>query len=158
MLAQLLAATEARETTPTNQQVGTPEKFRPGTPQAAGFDFDEIDRSLRGKTEAATGSPTFVGQHTPGPWETEQEVMNEHHNLTEIFVRHVDSGRICQTFANCLVNTDEACRANARLIAAAPELMAACQGLLHIAETGVMSLGTLRLAHAALAKATGSAS
>lgn len=64
-------------------------------------------------------------KHTPGPWETEEEVFNAYENMTGIYVRHVESGRICQTFANCLVNTDEACRANARLIAAAPDLLEA---------------------------------
>jgi hypothetical protein len=41
------------------------------------------------------------------------------------------------------------------LIAAAPELLSACRGLLAIAETGVSSLGAIRAARAAIARATG---
>lgn len=46
---------------------------------------------------------------------------------------------------------------NAKLLAAAPDLLSACRGLLAIAETGVTSLGTIRMAHAAIEKATGGA-
>ncbi|MCY1223273.1 hypothetical protein D3C85_1877930 [compost metagenome] len=42
--------------------------------------------------------------------------------------------------------------ADARLIAVAPELLMACIGLLRIAETGIVSLGAIRAARAALDK------
>jgi len=41
LLAQLQAAKAARAITPTSQPVGGPEKFCAGTPQAAGFDWEE---------------------------------------------------------------------------------------------------------------------
>ena len=82
-------------------------------------------------------------QHTPGPWKTTGA------NITDANRNHVatvtDGG-----------TTDG--EANARLIAAAPELLAA---LKDIAETqwanGVPSSGALREARAAIAKAEGAA-
>jgi hypothetical protein len=60
-----------------------------------------------------------MNKHTPGPW-TQDEFRTINANGKTLMVEGVAlSGRI-----------DEETRANARLIAAAPELLAALQGLL----------------------------
>lgn len=41
VLKQMLDAARARALNPTSQSLGAPEKHRPGTPQAYGFDWDE---------------------------------------------------------------------------------------------------------------------
>ena len=95
--------------------------------------------------------------HTPGPWRLDGEDFNRYESLTGIYVAHDDGGRICQCFANCRVVTDEELRANARLIAAAPELL---EGLLQVAADRKASrLGQIRVATEeaiarAIAKAT----
>lgn len=71
-------------------------------------------------------------RYTPGPW----MVDDEQEDANRLYVRHVDSGRICQCFANCLVTTDAELAANARLIAAAPELLEALQSIEHALRMG----------------------
>lgn len=56
---------------------------------------------------------------TPGKWVTEDEDISIGGNVIGVYVAHEDGGRIGQAFANCLVPTDEKCRANAAFIAAA---------------------------------------
>ena len=68
-------------------------------------DYIELERLA----EAATG----------GRWVTDGDYVNEHGNVTHAYVAHEDGGRIAEAFANCLVKTDEQCRANAAFIAAA---------------------------------------
>lgn len=58
---------------------------------------------------------------TPGPWVTDGDYVNEHGHVLYTYIasgRKI-GGRIANTFANCLVKTDEQCRANAAFIAAA---------------------------------------
>ncbi|EKT4553998.1 ead/Ea22-like family protein [Pseudomonas putida] len=55
---------------------------------------------------------------TPDQWVTDGEYVNEHGNVLYAYVAHENSGRIAEAFANCLVSTDEQCRANAAFIAA----------------------------------------
>jgi hypothetical protein len=68
-------------------------------------DYSELERLA----EAATG----------GRWVTDGEHVNEHGNVLYAYVAHEDSGVIAEAVANCLVKTDEQCRANAAFIAAA---------------------------------------
>lgn len=68
-------------------------------------DYNELQRLA----EAATG----------GRWVTDGEYVNEHGNVLYAYVTHEDSGVIAEAVANCLVKTDEQCRANAAFIAAA---------------------------------------
>jgi hypothetical protein len=64
-------------------------------------------------------------KHTPGPWE-----IGDH---MQIWSDHCD-GPLAETIPNAKPGVNES---NARLIAAAPELLAACEGVL-----GVLNHGT----------------
>lgn len=87
-------------------------------------------------------------QHTPGPWAIYGGVQNEgefiiHKGATDIAVTRWALGD---------------CNANARLIAAAPELLEACQTLATLLDAGDwFATGRLAVkqARAAIAKATG---
>lgn len=71
-----------------------------------------------------------AAQHTAGPWKVDgDDIIERTGNLRGVYIAQDSEGggRIGQTFANCLVTTDEECRANAALWAAAPELLAACK-------------------------------
>lgn len=58
---------------------------------------------------------------TPGPWVADGDHVNEHGYVTHSYVAsgRRSGGRIAGAFANCLVKTDEQCRANAAFIAGA---------------------------------------
>ncbi|WP_277592941.1 ead/Ea22-like family protein [Pseudomonas chlororaphis] len=57
---------------------------------------------------------------TPGPWVTDGDYANEHGNVLYTYIASKRrGGRIANTLANCLVKTDEQCRANAEFIAEA---------------------------------------
>ena len=95
--------------------------------------------------------PMKKHKHTPGPWET-----------TGIFVRRnvavipkIGKADICAVYADGEIKREEA-RANARLIAAAPDLLAACKMIASIA-VGWQALtpGDIAEVHAAIAKAEG---
>jgi len=89
-------------------------------------------------------------QHTPGPW-----IATWKFEIGPVSKEDDQSFGMVIPIADALGDNREA---NARLIAAAPQLLLACEGLLAIAETGVTSLGAIRVARAAIAKATGSES
>lgn len=108
-----------------------------------------------------------MNAHTPGPWVAEEEVRAIG-GITSIYVSKVDpsmpnglDGRVCQAFGNCLVTTDDAVRANARLLAAAPELIAALRECADTLQKLVdmdrlpANSKDLRDARAAISKATG---
>lgn len=89
---------------------------------------------------------TIPATHTPGPW----AITNEHcDNITVhadgLYVANIVTNRDC-------VDDDTA---NARLIAAAPELLEALRGMVDHAYHGVRAEHWRRVAIAALAKATG---
>lgn len=69
-----------------------------------------IDKS---QLKALAESATF------GQWVPDGEYVNEHGNVLYAYVAHESGGRVAEAFANCLVRTDEQCRANAAFIAAA---------------------------------------
>lgn len=58
---------------------------------------------------------------TPGPWIIDGDFVNEHGNVLSSYIANGRraGGRIAASFANCLVKTDEQCRANAAFIAGA---------------------------------------
>lgn len=98
-----------------------------------------------------------MAAHTPGPW--------DYHELTRInprtlHVRNRDISRgVCELSAAKWENTSaEEMEANARLIAAAPDLLAAlvkCEDLLAELETGGAENPELGIARAAIRKALG---
>lgn len=63
-------------------------------------------------------------KHTPGPWEVDGE---------DILANSGDT-TVAMTFWTNQRCPDDECRANARLIAAAPELLAACEELLKLVD------------------------
>lgn len=81
-------------------------------------------------------------KHTPGPWEVWPEVHGSHpEHLVYISVGPADKRRVCSTgvyghkqgSANGKkpVVTEDECRANARLIAAAPDMLALLKQIDH---------------------------
>ena len=114
-------------------------------------------------------------KHTPGPW----QVCNEHMVFSALGADSGDGARADDNdgWCICICQGDEVpmtswggtnvplgwgpTRANARLIASAPELLAACAGLLDALRTSGVSNGAIRFAEdqarAAIAKAEGRA-
>lgn len=111
-------------------------------------------------------------QHTPGPWRTlpnavigQWQVLSPKTKIATVSIQALEGAT--KLMPDCDMNA----KANARLIAAAPELLAACQSLLHFAElTGwgdlalagsgneqrdTISIQTMELARKAVAQATG---
>lgn len=86
-------------------------------------------------------------QHTPGPW----RYWLQRRPLAEdtCTFRNPDGIEVLRAVTTTLTEADT------RLIAAAPELLEALQGLLVVAENGVMSFGAIRAAREAIAKVTG---
>ena len=102
-------------------------------------------------------------QHTPGPWVVDgEDVIERTGFLGGVYIAQNGNGRVAEAFCNCLVVEDEECRANARLIAAAPELLAALEDAESIfgPEEGEEHKAPhwAKRARAAIAKATGAAS
>ena len=87
-----------------------------------------------------------MSKHTPGEW---QAINWTYHSTSTVVVDDpsVVSGK--RVIAECATEED------ARLIAAAPELLRALLGALQSMESGVTSLGVIRAARTAIAKATG---
>lgn len=82
-------------------------------------------------------------EHTPGPWRDVSDtgdhplgaslVMTSGRGFTGIDSTSIDCGISGQTLAEC--------RANARLVAAAPDLLAALEDLVRAVESGAMDPG-----------------
>lgn len=70
-----------------------------------------------------------MSKHTPGPWRTCEPGSNFHKG--RLFVRRSDSEALIATVASELKFSERA--ANARLIAAAPELLQALKALREVA-------------------------
>lgn len=79
-------------------------------------------------------------QHTPGPWTAFKDMLGKWH------VDHEDG--------HCIIQGEKA-EANARLIAAAPELLAALQNLLDADMTSESAIKVVHNARIAIAKAKG---
>ena len=91
--------------------------------------------------------PKFKG--TPGPWATDGEYINDHGNLLYCHIGVPGGGRLADAASNCMASNEQ-CRANAKLIAAAPELLESLTNLVDLAKLGAAQLGKY---HAALAHA-----
>lgn len=98
-------------------------------------------------TAALTGTANMNAQHTPGPW-----------TVSGKQVKSIDHGkRYTVATANNSKFTDEANANNARLIAAAPELLAALEDLLSATEETYDNRHERQAARDAIAQATGAA-
>ena len=105
---------------------------------------------------------TTTAQHTPGPWQmSRQEYDNTHSTDLSIYAPvppHNNPKSICRVYGEGgLSAIIEERDANAALIAAAPELLAAlkfCAAALE-AEAGKLYAAHLEQARAAIAKTTG---
>ena len=91
-----------------------------------------------------------MSKHTPGPWETSRDAVQEGHVQITVYSES-DGERVATVFQ---------CEANARLIAAAPDLLAALERSLNWLASypggGTLSrTGPLNQAHQAIAKAKG---
>lgn len=91
-----------------------------------------------------------MAEHTKGPWYNEDQVI---HDSNDMLITHVDGGSFRSVGEDC---------ANAKLMAAAPELLDSLQGLTRIVEAfrlsqslGKTQLERLEAAKAAIAKAKG---
>lgn len=93
-----------------------------------------------------------TGSHTPGPWEVGP--MNGKPSV--IYADDYDAPVIAQ-MAEWIPDAAKQQEANARLIAAAPELLQALQNLVSDIDDGTVYGQRLAQAHAAIAKATGAA-
>jgi len=88
---------------------------------------------------------------TKGPWHVNDKIRDE------LYVEY-KGGFICDMQCSDTEKQEAEVRANARLIAAAPELLAALQFIVNCAEPGedaVLDVDGYNLACAAIAKATG---
>lgn len=82
-------------------------------------------------------------KHTPGPWETSTDYMEISPSSGP--KSHVELARIVGPGEGSSFYTYDEASANARLIAAAPELLAACKALL--AEVGDVVCSFVKEAH-----------
>lgn len=98
-----------------------------------------------------------TGKHTPGPWEAEPDLLPRSGKRWKVTAATPKPPR--RYTVTVVVNydkTDETtAEADARLIAAAPELLAACEAMLK--RFGMHSDGCVKLAADAVAKAKGGA-
>ena len=88
-----------------------------------------------------------MSAHTPGPWEVRQHSYGDHRDADGIF----PVGQILNIVPCVYGRTLEQCDANARLIAAAPELLAALSRVVAVMDGSQMRC--IAAARAALAKA-----
>lgn len=100
-----------------------------------------------------------MSEHTPGPW----SLVTSRYAMRQLLVVSGDYDE--QPFTGHLIATETTCpesHENLRLIAASPELLAACEGLLSAFEsfdkiTNPAILRDMEIARAAIAKAKGGA-
>lgn len=89
-------------------------------------------------------------QHTPGPWTTDGAACTGDLDVIS------PAGRITLIDCEFSDESEDVLTANARLISAAPELLAAIEGLLN-ALPSATTHPAIKAARAAIAKATGEA-
>ena len=90
-------------------------------------------------------------KHTPGPWTVSPS--SKASTLTRVF--SVDEGRLVASANGPGLSESGEAEANARLIAAAPELLEALELFLSCKVTNDQQNEAARIARAAIAKATG---
>lgn len=97
-----------------------------------------------------------MSKHTPGPWTVELNIGIRGHAMIHADQLQSGTGRKVITLAE-IWGSGELCEANARLIAASPELLGACKAfqkwLGHSTDDQTERIG--RLVDSAIAKAEG---
>jgi hypothetical protein len=93
-------------------------------------------------------------KHTPGPWETDRNNVHAGQIAT---IHHCIGNDWIEVWSPNWPDSEETQEANARLIAAAPDLLSALNRLLDDDDAHLTLQGRRNLARAAIAKATGSA-
>ncbi len=89
--------------------------------------------------------------YTPGPWEIESGNKSMHHSV----IRGAEREHVADTSPNWLHSDPlEMSRANAQLIAAAPELLDACQDALVCSQEGGLTDLVIKRIQQAITKAT----
>lgn len=77
---------------------------------------------------------TMSAKHTPGPWKILNSHQYENHSGAAQLIENPNVGAVC-----LMIDTDDGrvCDANARLIAAAPELVEALNRMLQTRDWGI---------------------
>ena len=93
-----------------------------------------------------------MGKHTPGPWEVAYLDKN---GQSVVKAEHIE---VCTCWHHCVGSIEKEMHANARLIAAAPDMLAALQAMsAHYSGSLDHQPAYVKLGRAAIAKATGEA-
>jgi hypothetical protein len=93
-------------------------------------------------------------KHTPGPWGA---LGRNRHEQKTIPLRSIHCERLGYSIAFVSYDRDGETEANARLISAAPDLLAACIAMLDERSGAAQLSDASQAARAAIAKATGAA-
>jgi hypothetical protein len=93
-------------------------------------------------------------KHTPGPWHIEEITPSDFHDC---YILGAPNGVYDDIIATVQCTDLPQCMADARLIAAAPDLLAALQDIVQAsdANNGDSLMNAIQAAEAAIAKATG---
>ena len=97
-----------------------------------------------------------MSKHTPGPWLIAESVVSRHAvtNMRRIRSKNegLEHGAVCDVYG---IQDGSEASANARLIAAAPDLLEALQGIVSADDAHELTQKHIESARAAIAKATG---
>lgn len=96
-----------------------------GHRNAAGFSVPFGHELTLYDTQPSQPAASAKCKYTPGPYEVADDIINEHGNLIGVQIRKCGNGMVGRAYANCLAKKDSTVRANARLLASAPELLSA---------------------------------
>lgn len=104
----------------------------------------------------------LVPKHTPGPWGTDPEIKASTDNIYVVSKAEKDGDWPViakMTRPELFIRDESEIKANARLIAAAPELLSTCEWILSKAACGELDLSSAMIDHLerVLNKATGGA-
>lgn len=94
-------------------------------------------------------------QHTPGPWSVGQQEFSRHGVALEGNVHVIRMHGACGAAIYSMGCEASETEATARLIAAAPALLAALEGLLNVGDSVLFQQRAREAARAAIAKAKG---
>lgn len=88
-----------------------------------------------------------MASHTPGPWHVSQDTNVDAGDV------HTDGVRVAKCWTSTFAPPPLEAAANARLIAAAPDLLEACKTIVQLGKSRYHDLGIDKMVEAAIAKA-----